>query len=125
MRVASAGSGPERSQLITEIAVLMLTSDLVGVWCNDRYRDMVIDRESVRGGVKGRRLSDFSPVIGPAKEAVYRRVAETGISESGTDYLVDLGGKPRLFHWIIHRPSEDLLLTLIDCVRVAEPDSDA
>lgn len=95
------------------IAVLLLDSDTMRIiWCNDEYAEHMARRPASE--LLGKPYEEVVAVMAPVKVPVFRRIAETGVSESGVDYAVDLdkGSSPR--HWQIHRTSPSMLIAIID-----------
>ena len=94
-------------------ALYMLdANDLTFLWANAEYLALPFVAE--RGpDIIGRALTDVSPFIGATRLAVFRRVAETGQAETGSDFIVDVGRSPVTHHWTVYRPLPNVILVSI------------
>lgn len=82
------------------------------VWCNDEYARHMAERPASE--LVGKPYEEVVAVMAPVKLPVFRRIAETGVSESGVDYEIDLGRRTAPRHWQIHRATPSLLIAIID-----------
>jgi hypothetical protein len=95
------------------IAVLILDAvTLRIIWCNEEYADHMA--KSHPDELIGHSYEEAVEVMSPVKVPVYRRIAETGVPESGVDYFVDLQAGSSARRWKIHRATPGLLVCIID-----------
>lgn len=104
---------PDKTRAERNVAVLLLDADTMRiVWCNDAYAENMARRPPDE--LIGKPYEEVVAVMAPVKVPVFRRIAETGVSESGVDYALDLEQGSSARHWQIHRATPSLLVAIID-----------
>lgn len=95
-------------------AALFRSDDLTIIWHNDEYRSFMEPPYDEQGGV-GLPYSVVAPLGYSMRYSAMREVRETGRPRSGVDRIFSVEDGLRLYHWQVHRPTPELLLTLIRC----------
>lgn len=93
-------------------AALFHIDDFKLLWCNECYLALLPDQGG-SDSFLGRPLLDISPVTFVTRRDAMVRAAETGEVQRGTDRVFSVEHGVDLYHWEIHRPQPDTLLTLV------------